>query len=108
MEQITQLNKVLKYIEQNLEKHIDYEAVCKMCFSSLPKVQQMFLFTCSIPMSEYIRKRRLTVAAYEILNTNVKVIDIAMKFGYNSPESFTRAYKLFHGVTPTNTRKKRI
>ncbi|MCK5129106.1 MAG: helix-turn-helix domain-containing protein, partial [Clostridiales bacterium] len=107
MELITQINKALKYIEENIKNDIDYSIICKICCCSLPKIQQIFLFTCGISISEYIRKRRMTVAAHEIMNTKVKVVDLALKLGYNSPESFTRAYKLFHDVTPTDTRNKK-
>lgn len=61
--------------------------------------------TCGIPVSEYIRNRRMTIAAHELINTDIKIIDLALTLGYDSPESFTRAYQLFHGVPPSITRK---
>jgi RimJ/RimL family protein N-acetyltransferase len=67
----------------------------------------MFSITCGVPVSEYIRNRRMTIAAYELISTDIKIIDLALALGYDSPESFTRAYQLFHGVPPSNTRKTR-
>lgn len=105
MEWIEKLNKVITYIEQHLKTEINYHEVKKICCCSLPKLQQMFLITCGVPMAEYIRNRRMTISAVELINTKVKIIDLALKLGYESPESFTRAYRMFHGVTPSATRK---
>ncbi len=105
MEWINQLNQVVSYIEQHLEDEISYSEMEKMCHCSLPKLQQMFLTACGISVSEYIRNRRMTVAAEQLLNTDTKIIDLALKLGYDSPEAFTRAYRVFHGVTPSETRK---
>jgi AraC-like DNA-binding protein len=68
----------------------------------------MFPFITGLPLSEYIRRRRLTLAAFELQTTNIKVIDIAVKYGYNSPDTFTRAFKNLHGVTPISARNKHI
>jgi len=65
----------------------------------------MFASLAGIPLSEYIRRRRLTAAAFELKNSRTKVIDIAIKYGYNSPDAFTRAFQSLHGVTPTDARK---
>ena len=105
MEWITRLNKAIAYIEDNLRREIDYKEICNICACSLPKLQQMFSLTCEIPISEYIRNRRMTIAAYELINTDIKIIDLALMLGYDSPESFTRAYQVFHGVPPSVTRK---
>jgi len=105
MDWIKNLNKAIGYIERNLLSEIDYNEILKICCCSLPKFQQMFTMTCGIPVSEYIRNRKMTIAAYELLNTDIKVIDLAMLLGYDSPDSFTRAYQLFHGVPPSATWK---
>lgn len=105
MEWVTKLNKAISYIETHLKDEIDYGEILKICACSLPKFQQMFSITCGIPVSEYIRSRRMSVAAHELINTDVKVIDLALELGYNSPEAFTRAYQAFHGVPPSVTRK---
>ena len=105
MEWIEKLNKAIGYIEENLKGEIDYNELAKICCCSLPKFQQMFSITCGVPVSEYIRNRRMTIAAYELINSDTKIIDLALMLGYDSPESFTRAYRAFHGVSPSETRK---
>lgn len=107
MEWIEKLNKVIGYIERHLKYEIDYCEIRKICCCSLPKIQQMFSITCGISISEYIRSRRMTIAAVELVNTHIKIVDLAMQLGYESPESFTRAYRLFHGITPSATRKRK-
>ena len=105
MEWIDKINKSIGYIERHLKNEIDYNEIKKIFCCSLPKLQQMFLLTCGIPVSEYIRNRKMTVAAHELIDTDVKIIDLAMQFGYDSPESFSRAYRQFHGMPPSATRK---
>jgi len=105
MEWIKKLNESIGYIEQNLKNEIEYDQILKICACSLPKFQQMFSMICGVPVSEYIRNRRMTIASYELINTSIKIIDLAMQLGYDSPESFTRAYQAFHGVSPSVTRK---
>jgi AraC family transcriptional regulator len=105
MEWVDKLNKSIGYIENNLRGEISYDEITRICCCTLPKFQQIFSATCGIPVSEYIRNRRMTIAAYELINTDIKVIDLAMMLGYDSPESFTRAYQIFHGVSPSTTRK---
>ena len=108
MEWIRQLNEAIGYIERNLKKEIEYDEILKICACSLPKFQQMFSMACGIPVSEYIRSRKMAVAAHELLNTDIKVIDLALLLGYDSPEAFTRAYVAFHGVPPSVTRKTKV
>jgi len=108
MEWVSNLNKAIGYIEEHLRGEVDYNEICKICACSLPKLQQMFSMTCGVPISEYVRNRRMTIAAYELIKTDVKIIDLALMLGYDSPESFTRAYQMFHGVPPTATRKTKV
>jgi AraC family transcriptional regulator len=68
----------------------------------------MFAFVTDIPLSEYIRRRRLTLAAFELQNKDSKVIDVALKYGYNSPNSFARAFTSMHGITPGMARSKGV
>lgn len=105
MEWVEKLNKAIGYIERHLRDEIDYGEILKICYCSLPKFQQMFSMICGTPVSEYIRNRKMTIAAYELINSDIKIIDLAMQLGYDSPDSFTRAYQLFHGVPPSVTRK---
>ncbi len=101
---ISGLQKAIDYVEDHITEKIDYEAVAKEACSSAFHFQRVFGIMCGITLGEYIRRRRLTLAAQEIMDTNIKIIDIAFKYGYDSPESFTRAFSKFHGVTPSEVR----
>ncbi len=98
------MNVALVYIEDNLTNDIDFKEVARLAFCSEYHFKRMFSFLAGITLSEYIRRRRLTLAAFELQDRNVKVIDIAMKYGYNSPDSFTRAFQQLHRVTPSEAR----
>lgn len=105
MEWIDQLNKAIGYIEQHLVGKIDYKAAAGVCCCSLAKFQQIFLLSTGVTVSEYVRCRRMTVAAHELMNTNIKIVNLALMLNYDSPEAFTRAYQQFHSVPPSVTRK---
>lgn len=94
----------LEFIEENLTADIDFSMVAKKARCSSYHFQRMFSSLIGIPLSEYIRRRRITLAAIEIQNTDVKIIDIALKYGYDSHSSFTRAFQLMQGVTPSKAR----
>ena len=98
----------MDYIEENLAGNIDFAQAAKMACCSTYHFQRMFSFITGTPLSEYIRRRKLTTAAYELQNTNAKVIDIAFRFGYESSEAFSRAFHKLHGVLPTYARKKGV
>jgi len=105
MEWLKRMNGAIDYIENNLTRDIDFEEVSKVACCSSYHFQRMFSFITDTPLSEYIRRRRLILAAFELLDSNVKVIDLALKYGYESPSSFTRAFQNVHGVTPSAARK---
>ena len=88
-----------------MKEKLDYEEAAKICCCSLSKFQQIFLLSTGVTLSEYVRYRRMTIAAHELINTDIKVIDLALMLDYDSPEAFTRAYQSFHGVPPSVTRK---
>lgn len=98
------MNEAIKYIEENLSSDIDFKEVARISFCSEYHFKRMFSFLAGIPLSEYIRRRRLTLAAFELKNSKVKVIDIALKYRYNSPDSFARAFQNLHGLTPSEAR----
>jgi len=98
------MNEAMNYIEENLTNEIDFKEVARRAFCSEYHFKRMFSFLAGIPLSEYIRRRRLTLAAFELKDHQVKVIDIAMKYGYNSPDSFARAFQSLHGITPSEAR----
>ncbi|WP_410983963.1 GyrI-like domain-containing protein [Bacillus cereus] len=104
MNSLKNMNAAIQYIEDNLTNNIDFKEVAKLAFCSEYHFKRMFSFLAGISLSEYIRCRRLTLAAFELKDSNVKVIDIAMKYGYNSPDSFSRAFQNLHGITPSEAR----
>lgn len=105
MDWITKMNSAIDYIENNLTGEIDFNVVCtKACCSSY-NFQRMFSFITDVTLAEYIRRRRLTAAALELQNTNQKVIDIAVKYSYDSATSFARAFSALHGITPTEAKR---
>lgn len=104
MELLKNMNQALKFIEENLTNEIDHKEVARLAFCSEYHFKRMFSFLAGISLSEYIRRRRLTLAAFELRDYNVKVIDVAIKYGYNSPDSFTRAFQQLHGITPSDAR----
>jgi len=104
MDLLKNMNKALRYIEENLTSQIDFKEVARLAFCSEYHFTRMFSFLAGVTLSEYIRRRRLTLAAFELKDGNVKVISIAMKYGYNSSDSFTRAFQNLHGVTPSEAR----
>ena len=104
MDWITGLQKAIDYVEENLTKSIDLEAVARVAFSSSFHFQRVFSTICGITLGDYIRFRRLSIAGIELAERNCKVIDVALKYGYETPESFTRAFTRFHGVTPTEVK----
>ena len=105
MDWITGIQRALDYTEAHLTEEIDFEAVAKEACSSSFHFQRMFGMLCGISLGDYIRMRRLTLAAEQLIRTSDKVIDIALQYGYDSPESFSRAFMRFHGVTPTDARR---
>ena len=105
MDWVTGIQRALDYTETHLTEEIDYEAVAKQAYSSPFHFQRMFGMLCGFSLGDYIRMRRLTLAAEELVRTRGKVIDVALKYGYDTPESFSRAFVRFHGITPTEARR---
>lgn len=101
MDSIQKMNKALAYIEANLGDEIDFGQVARIACCSEHQFNRMFSFLSGIGLSEYIRNRRLTLAAMELQSGATKVIDVALKYGYNSPDSFSRSFQNIHGVTPS-------
>lgn len=101
---IEKMNNAIAYIENNLDTTIDYGEAAKIAYCSVYHFQRFFSFIAGIPLSEYIRRRRMTLAAFELQNGNAKVIDVGLKYGYESPEAFARAFKNMHGISPTSAK----
>ncbi|CUB11824.1 Transposon Tn10 TetD protein [Bacillus cereus] len=104
MDSLKNMNAAMRYIENNLTNEINFKEVAKLAYCSEYHFKRMFSFLAGISLSEYIRCRRLTLAAFELKNSDVKVIDVAIKYGYNSPDSFSRAFQNLHGITPSEAR----
>lgn len=105
MNWITGIGKAIGYIEENLTEDIDYGEAAKRAGSSVFHFQRVFGIICGYTLGDYIRMRRLSLAGQEIIASDKKIIDIAIKYGYDTPESFSRAFARFHGLSPTEARK---
>lgn len=105
MDSLKSMNDALQYLEEQLQYEIDFAEVAKRAYCSEYHFKRMFSFLAGIPLSEYVRRRRLTLAAFELQNSDIKVIDVAVKYGYSSPDSFTKAFQQMHGITPSEARK---
>ena len=103
MDWIERLNDAVKYIEENLSSDIDYSLAAQRACCSLYHFQRMFSYISGIPLSEYVRRRKMSLAAADIISGE-KVIDTALKYGYSSPTAFNRAFKSVHGVAPSDAR----
>ncbi|MDD4760963.1 MAG: AraC family transcriptional regulator [Bacteroidaceae bacterium] len=102
MEWITRLNSAINYIEEHLcEKTVDYDEIAKLACCSTYHFQRMFGYMADVTLSEYIRRRRMSKAAVDLQNSSEKIIDVALKYGYDSPTAFNRAFKSVHGVAPS-------
>ncbi len=99
------ISRAIEYIENNLTNDITIEDISNYSYISSFYFQKGFSIICGYGLSEYIRNRKLSCAGYEVLNTDNKIIDIALKYGYDSPDSFTKAFTRFHGSTPTEVRR---
>lgn len=104
MEWLKNLSKAIEYIEMNLAGEISYEEAAKIACCSTYYFQRMFSYVAGIPLSEYIRRRRMTQAAFELQTTDSKVLDVALKYGYTSPTSFNRAFQSVHGISPISAK----
>ncbi len=105
MDTIQLLNKTIEFIEDNLENTLDIDEIAKTSNSSKYHFQRVFYALTGFTVSEYIRNRRLSQAAVDIATTEGKIISIALKYGYESPEAFTKAFKRLHGMTPSALKK---
>lgn len=108
MEWIERLNSAMNYIEEHLADEISYEQAAKIACCSTYHFQRMFIYMAGVPLSEYIRRRRMSLAAVDLQSSENKVIDIALKYGYSSPTAFNRAFQSVHGISPTLARKEGI
>lgn len=104
MDWIKQLNGVVEYIEDNLTAEISNDRIAELAGCSSYNFQRVFSYVAQITLSDYIRGRKLTLASQNLVSCDEKILDLAIKYGYSSQESFTRAFKSFHGVSPSEVR----
>ncbi len=108
MEWIERLNEAIAYIEEHLTEEIDYERLGKIACCSSYHFQRMFTYMAGVPLSEYIRRRKMSLAAVDLQSTGIKIIDVAGKYGYNSPTAFNRAFQSVHGIAPSAVKNKGV
>lgn len=104
MDWIQGIQRAIDYVEENMTEEIDFNEVAKQAYASSFHFQRVFGIVCGFSLGDYIRMRRLSLAGEELSRGNAKIIDIALKYGYDTPESFTRAFTRFHGITPSEAR----
>lgn len=105
LEIIKDINNAIEYIEDNLGSNISIDEIAKVAFTSRYHFQRMFHALTGVTLTEYIRNRRLTLAGEELSSKDVKIIDVAAKYGYESPDAFTKAFQRLHGSTPSMIKK---
>jgi AraC family transcriptional regulator len=105
---ITGIQNAINYVEDHIVEELDYEKIARASFSSNFHFQRVFSILCGYTLGEYIRNRRLTLAGAELAAEKHRVIDVAGKYGYDSPDSFAKAFQKFHGVTPSQARSGRV
>jgi len=108
MEWIGRLNQAISYIEEHLKDDIDYEQLAKISCCSSYHFQRMFTYMAGIPLSEYIRRRKMSLAAVDLQFGDKKIIDVAGEYGYQSPTAFNRAFQSIHGIAPSAVRNEGV
>ena len=98
------MQRAIDYVEAHISEEIDFTEVAKQSYSSSFHFQRVFGILCGFSLGDYIRMRRLSLAGEELSKGNAKIIDIALKYGYDTPESFSRAFTRFHGITPSEVK----
>ena len=106
MDWIQGIQRAIDYVEENITEEIDFEEAANQAYSSSFHFQRVFSILCGFSLGDYIRMRRLSLAGEELSKGNAKIIDIAMKYGYDTPESFSRAFTRFHGVSPSEAKRR--
>ena len=108
MDSLSNMNKPMEYIEEHLTEDIDYSEISKIAYCSEYHFKRIFSFLSGVGLSEYIRRRRLTLAALDLKDKSLRIIDVAVKYGYDSADSFSRAFYSMHGILPSEVRNSNI
>ena len=105
MDWIEGIQRAIDYVEANITEDIDFEEVAKQAYSSSFHFQRVFGILCGYSLGDYIRMRRLSLAGEELSRGNAKIIDVAVNYGYDTSESFSRAFTRFHGIAPSEAKR---
>lgn len=108
MEWVHRLNQSMNYIEEHLTDEIDYDQLARIACCSTYHYQRMFTYMAGITLAEYIRRRKMSLAAVDLQGGEAKIIDVAQKYGYRSPTAFNRAFQSFHGIAPSSVKDEGI
>lgn len=108
MEWIERLNEAMGYIEEHLADGIDMDKLGKIACCSSYHFQRMFTYMAGVPLSEYIRRRKMSLAAVDLQGKDRKIIDVAAKYGYSSPTAFNRAFQSVHGIAPSAVKNEGV
>lgn len=108
MDSLKQMNLAMRYIESHLTTEIDSKELSRIACCSEYHFRRMFSFLSGMPLGEYIRRRRLALAAVLLKSGDKKIIDIAFEMGYESSDAFTKAFQTMHGVTPSQSKKRDV
>ena len=105
MDWIELLNSAINYIEAHITVEPDYDQLAKIACCSTYHFQRMFAYMAGVPLSEYIRRRKMSLAAVDLQGSDEKIVDLALKYGYASPTAFNRAFQSIHGIAPSALKK---
>ena len=108
MDWVMGMQRAINYVEDHITEDLDYDVIARQSYSTSYHFQRVFGLLCGYTLGEYIRSRRLTLAGGELAAGDAKVIDVALKYGYDNPDSFARAFTRFHGVTPSQARREGV
>ncbi|MCI8452029.1 MAG: AraC family transcriptional regulator [Eggerthellaceae bacterium] len=104
MNLLENLNAAIAYLEEHLGDPLDWEALARKAGCSSFQLQRMFPYLTGMTLPEYVRRRRMTRAAVDLLAGDARVAEVALRYGYESPTAFNRAFKAVHGVAPSAAR----
>ena len=107
MDWVTSIHQAIQYIEEHIREELTIREIAQQAALSPFYFQKGFAMLCGMTVGDYIRQRRLSAAGLEVLTTDRKIIDIALEFGYDSPDSFTKAFVRFHGLTCRTAKRRR-
>ena len=108
MKWVERLNEAIGYMEEHLTDEIDYEQLGRIACCSSYHFQRMFTYMAGIPLSEYIRRRKMSLAAVDLQGSDMKIVDVAEKYGYHSPTAFNRAFQSVHGIAPSAVKNEGV